>query len=69
MAKYLKINGKVCLDTWQGMLTSQKRRISALRCEQYGIYGWFAFHSAIVVALNHSPISLLSVPVLWNIGI
>ena len=31
MAKYLKINGKVCLDTWQGMLTSQKRRISALR--------------------------------------
>ena len=24
MAKYLKINGKVCLDTWRGMLTSQK---------------------------------------------
>ena len=22
MAKYLKINGKVCLDTWRGMLTS-----------------------------------------------
>ena len=24
MAKYLKINGKVCLDTWRGMLTPEK---------------------------------------------
>ena len=30
MAKYLKINGKVCLDTLRGMLTSWKVRVRGL---------------------------------------
>ena len=73
--KYVNINGKVSKDKWQSMFRYLARYVDIPKTQDFSLANNMGFtdglHFTQLLSLLYTirPISLLSVPVLWNIGI
>ena len=73
--KYVNINGKVSKDKWQSMFRYLARYVDIPKTRDFslannmGCTDGLHFTQLLSLLYTIRPISLLSVPVLWNIGI